>query len=297
MISIAVLPKCWIEDISEGRMDLFEWIDLSVEFECDGLELYGRFLESHETVYLADVRRRVEALGMTVPMMCYSPDFTILDPDARKKEIEKQKEMIRVTAELGGSFCRTLSGQQRSNVTLRQGTDRVVECIEACLPTAERCGVKLVIENHYKDGYWQYREFAQKREVFLAIVNRIDSPHFGVQYDPSNALVAGEDPIELLEAVLPRVMTVHASDRHLLGGTSLEDLQQADGTLGYPDALVHGVTGQGENDYDAIFTRLVGAGFNGWISIEDGENGMDEMKASVDFLKQMRDKYYGAASE
>jgi len=125
----------------------------------------------------------------------------------------------------------------------------------------------------------------------VQIVDRIDSPHFGVQYDPSNALVAGDDPIDVLDAVLPRVMTMHASDRYLAPGTSVEDLRQEDGTLGYPDALIHGVTGQGTNDYDAIFTRLMSVGYDGWISIEDGMGGMDEMRKSVDFLKRMREKY------
>jgi len=291
MISIAALPKCWLEDISDGRMSLFDWIDASVELECDGLELYCRFLKSHDSSHLAEVRRRIEALGMRIPMMCYSPDFTIPDETARGKEIEKQIEMIRVTAELGGEFCRTLSGERRPGVSIQQGVVWVVDCIESCMAAAEACGVRLVIENHYKDASWRYPEFAQKKDVFTAIVNRIDSPYFGVQYDPSNALVAGDDPIDVLDAVLPRVMAVHASDRYLLPGTSLQDMRQADGTLGYPDKLVHGVTGQGENDYDAIFSRLVSAGFDGWISVEDGMNGMEEMKASVEFLKQMRVKY------
>ena len=115
-----------------------------------------------------------------------------------------------------------------------------------------------------------------------------------MQYDPSNALVAGDDHIELLDAVLPRVMTMHASDRFLLPGTTLEEMRQADGTLGYPKNLCHGVTGRGMIDYDAIFQRFAESGFAGWISIEDGMNGMDEMKASVDFLKDMRTKYGGA---
>ena len=110
--------------------------------------------------------------------------------------VEKQIEMIRVTAELGGKFCRTLSGQARREVFAEQGLDWVVQSIEACLPAAEKYDVNVVIENHYKDSYWQYREFAQKRERFEEIVNRIDSPYFGVQYDPSNALLAGDDPIE-----------------------------------------------------------------------------------------------------
>ncbi len=291
MISISAFPKCWLEDITEGRMSLFEWIDQSVQLECDGLELYSEFLESHEPGYLGEVRGRIESLGMCMPMMCYSPDFTIPDAPARREQVARQIEMIRATAALGGEFCRTLSGQSRPEVSVEQGVDWVVECIEASLPAAEECGVKLVIENHFKDGYWKYREFAQKKDVFVQIVDRIDSPHFGVQYDPSNALVAGDDPIDVLDAVLPRVMTMHASDRYLAPGTSVEDLRQEDGTLGYPDALIHGVTGQGTNDYDAIFTRLMSVGYDGWISIEDGMGGMDEMRKSVDFLKRMREKY------
>ena len=290
-MQIAVLPKCWLEDITDGRMGLFKWIDMSARLECDGLELYAGFLESHDPEYLADVRRRIEALGMTMPMMCYSPDFTIPHADARKQEVRKQVEMIRVTAELGGTYCRTLSGQARPDVSIEQGSDWVVECIEACLPAAERCGVKLVIENHYKDGYWKHVEFAQKMEVFVNIVDRIDSPVFGVQYDPSNAIVAGDDPIELLDTVLPRVMTMHASDRYLLPGFSLEDLRQTDGTLGYAKGLVHGVTGKGLNDYDKIFGRLADVGYDSWISVEDGMNGMDELVESVDFLKRMRSRY------
>jgi sugar phosphate isomerase/epimerase len=271
-----------------------DWIDLSAELECDGLELYSGFLESRAPRYLGEVRRRVEALGMRLPMMCYSPDFTMPDAAARRVEIEKQIEMIRVTAELGGTFCRTLSGQRRPEVQIQQGIQWVVGCIEACLPAAERHGVTLVIENHYKDGFWKHPEFAQKSEVFLAILKRLDSPLLGVQYDPSNAIVAGEDPIALLDRVLPRVRTVHASDRYLRPGTTLDDLRQANGTRGYSPNLCHGVTGRGLNDYDAIFSRLVGAGFAGWISIEDGMNGMEDMKASVDFLKKMRAKYGGA---
>jgi sugar phosphate isomerase/epimerase len=291
MISIAAFPKCYLEDITEGKMDVFDWVDMSVQLECEGLELYSGFLKSIEKQYLSRLRNRIESHGMTMPMMCYSSDFTIPDYETRRHEIAKQINIIRVTAELGGQYCRILSGQARPDVSVEQGVDWVVGAIESCLGEAEKCGVKLVIENHFKDGYWQYREFAQKKEVFLSIINRIDSPHFGVQYDPSNALVAGDDPIDILDAVLPRVLTMHASDRYLLPGVSIEEMREEDGTLGYPDSLIHGVTGQGSNDYDAIFTRLTRIGFEGWISIEDGMDGMEEMKASVDYLKEMREKF------
>jgi hypothetical protein len=41
-----------------------------------------------------------------------------------------------------------------------------------------------------------------------------------------------------------------------------------------------------------IFGILAEAGFKGWVSIEDGMNGMAEMQASIDFLRCMRAKYF-----
>ena len=66
--------------------------------------------------------------------------------------------------------------------------------------TRTAAGITLVLENHYKDNYWQYPEFAQKMDVFCELVDRIHSPHFGVNYDPSNTFLAGEDPLDLLDA-------------------------------------------------------------------------------------------------
>ena len=61
-----------------------------------------------------------------------------------------------------------------------------------------RCSTEKKLD---KDNFWTYPEFAQKMDTFCDLVDRIDSPHFGVNYDPSNAYLAGEDPLELLAKV------------------------------------------------------------------------------------------------
>ena len=104
-----------------------------------------------------------------------------------------------MTAALGGQFCRVLSGQRRPEVSREDGLRYAADCIRACLPHAADRGVTLVIENHYKDGYWQHPEFAQQMDVFCDLVDRVgEHPNFGVNYDPSNTILAGEDPLELL---------------------------------------------------------------------------------------------------
>ena len=270
----------------DGTMTLGQWVDLAAPLGIEGLEYYSGFLELQDARRWSAARRTVESRGLVIPMLCCSPDFTQLDANARRTEVEREKTWIRMGAELGASYCRVLSGQRRPGLSRQQGLDCVVECIEACLPEAGRCGVTLVLENHYKDDFWQYPEFAQRMDVFCELVDRIDDRRFAVNYDPSNALLAGDDPLELLRRVKQRVATMHASDRYLMEGT-LEDLRREEnGTEGYARRMRHGVIGRGLNDYDAIFSELRSVGFDGWISIEDGVEGMSQLEESVAFLRR-----------
>jgi len=288
---LAAFPKCFLDALcATAEMTIDEWIDLSAGLDVDGLEMYLPSLPHDSPSELERIRGRVEAQGRSIPMICYSPDFTKPDPEARKKEVEKQKQAVRVAAALGARYCRVLSGQRRPEVSRREGLDWVTECIHELLPFAEDQQVVLILENHYKDGFWNLPEFAQKMDLFLELLGRIPrSAWFGVNYDPSNAIIAGDDPIALLEAVKDRVVTMHASDRYFEGGT-FEDLLRIDAepNLGYANILKHGVIGRGLNDYDRIFSILRAEGFEGWVSIEDGQDpvtGAKDLAESALFLR------------
>jgi sugar phosphate isomerase/epimerase len=286
MPKLAAFPKAFMRPLcKDGTMTLREWVDLAAPLGLDGLEYYSGMLELADPARWAEARRTVEERGLVIPMLCCSPDFSHPDAEFRRVEIEKEKNWIRMAAALGAGFCRVLSGQRRPELTREQGIELVAQSIEACLPEAERCGVTLIIENHYKDDFWNYPEFAQKMDVFCELVERVRHPRFGVNYDPSNAFLAGDDPLELLERVKHRVVTMHASDRSLIEGT-MEDLRREEGGAeGYAKRLRHGEIGKGLNDYDAIFGTLRAAGFDGWVSIEDGVDGMDQLRASVAFVR------------
>ena len=286
---LAAFPKCFMDELCVHKtMTVFEWIDLASTLGVDGLEFYSGFLEDDEA-FLTKVKAALDRHNLAMPMLCCSPDFTQPDPDLLQKEIDHEKRMIEISAFFGGRFCRVLSGQRRPGLSREQGVAQVVRVIKNLLPFAEEHGVVLNMENHYKDNYWQFPEFAQKMDVFVEIVDQIDSPWFGVNYDPSNTILAGEDPLELLERVKNRVVTMHASDRYLKNGT-IEDLRKEEDSIGYAGRLAHGVIGKGMNDYDQIFSTLRAVGFNSWISIEDGMDGMDDLRASVRFLREKMER-------
>jgi sugar phosphate isomerase/epimerase len=286
MPKLAAFPKAFMRPLcKDGTMTLREWVDLAAPLGLDGLEYYSGMLELADPARWAEARRTVEERGLVIPMLCCSPDFSHPDAEFRRVEIEKEKNWIRMAAALGAGFCRVLSGQRRPELTRERGLELVVQSIEACLPEAERCGVTLIIENHYKDDFWNYPEFAQKMDVFCELVERVRHPRFGVNYDPSNAFLAGDDPLELLERVKHRVVTMHASDRTLIEGTLADLRREEGGAEGYAKRLRHGEIGKGLNDYDAIFGTLRAVGFDGWVSIEDGVDGMDQLRASVAFVR------------
>ena len=292
MPKLAAFPKGFIKQLVAGQMSIYEWIELADGLRVDGLEFYNNFADVKDPANWPKIRRAVEDTGMVIPMMCASPDFTIPDAALRKKEVEHEIKAIEMSAALGAKYCRVLSGQRRKDITREEGMGYVVDSINACIPAAQDLGITLIIENHYKDDFWTEPEFAQMMDVFVDLVSRIDSPYFGVNFDPSNAIAAGEEPLELLEKVKHKVLTMHASDRYLANGT-IEDLRKAEGgSAGYVSFFKHGVIGKGLNDYDAIFKTLKDVGFDSWISIEDGVDGMEQMHESADFLREKIKKYW-----
>ncbi len=289
---ISVFPKCYFDELCAGTMDYLQWLRDAKALGGEGIEHYDGFLTPLGPDAARRVRDVMEETGQASSLLCFSPDFTHPDADERARQVQRQKAAIDMSVALGLRHCRTLSGQRLPGMSRAEGVQRTVEGIRASLDYAAERDVVLCMENHYKDGNWTYPEFAQAEDVFLEIIDQIDHPSFGVQYDPSNAIVGGYDPVAFLDRVKHRVVSMHASDRYLVPGATLDDLKETDGSTGYSDKLKHGETGKGLNDYDAIFRILAGIGYDGWISIEDGMNGLDELARSAEFLKAKRAQHY-----
>jgi sugar phosphate isomerase/epimerase len=302
---LAAFPKGFFHQlIARDAMTIEDFVRRSPALGLEGVELYPGFLAAADDGAVAAVRDVADSAGVELPMMCSSPDFVDPSAGAWERAVAQMHELVDIMVELAPRAewrsVRVLSGQAWPGVRVDEGLARAVEGIRAVVDYAAPKGVWVVMENHYKDGLWTYPEFAQSSARFLAIVRQIDSPWFGVNFDPSNALVAGEDPLDLLDRVLERVRTMGASDRSLRPGYGLADLREHRGT-GYPDALQHGVIGQGLNDYVSILAKLSSAGFSGWVSIEDGESGgeqgLEDIAASARFLRRLIGRYWPSVQE
>jgi sugar phosphate isomerase/epimerase len=127
--------------------------------------------------------------------------------------------------------------------------------------------VKLVYENHAKPGSWEYADFSQPPEIFLEVVRQTAGTGLGVNFDTGNAATFAEDPVQLLESVIGRVISIHSSDSSTRG------------------ALNHCLLGTGITPYPALFSCLKQHGWDGWICMEEasqlGRNGVERAASFV----------------
>jgi len=139
--------------------------------------------------------------------------------------------------------------------------------LKAIAETCQDNGVYLGIEQH--------GPYTAKIKSLLRILELVDSPWIRVNYDCGNTFLGGEDPYEMLEAVIDRVVHVHAKDI---------SVKQAEAERGKVTGTPVGCAcGEGVIDWARIVGRLKKAGFDGILSVECGAE--DEAVRSLAYLQ------------
>jgi len=200
--------------------------------------------------------------------------------------------MIRVTRRLGGpgAVCRVLSGQRYPEITRDQGLDWVVACIEQVIPlrastTSSSTGEPL------QGRFWNYPEFAQKQDVFLELLARI--PSAGISAC-STTRPTPSWPATIRSPCSRRggPGREHAcSDRYLAEGSTLDELRQTDGTLGYSPTSAMASPARAER-LRRDFPNSGGAPLSRLGQYRRRDERMEEMAESLAFLRTMSAKYF-----
>ena len=262
-MKLSCLPVSFYPDIIAGRMSLGEWARMGAELGLDAVDASILFFPDRSERALARARRQVEAEGMSLLMMSTYPDFTHPDRSQRAREVDLARETLDVAVSLGMRYVRAIAGQAHPETGRDQGIAWATEGLTSMVEHAQSVGVTVVYENHDQAGVMQYQDFSAPQDVFLAICRATAGIGLGINYDTANAVALTPDPLGLLEQVIDRVLTLHASDTSAVGGH-----------------IVPSVIGRGLVPFQAVFGRLHQAGWEGWISIEEasgqGRPGVEE---------------------
>ncbi len=227
-MKLSCLPVSFFPDILAQRMSVADWACLGKEIGLDAIDLSILFVPERSLQAAATLRRQIEAEGMSVAMLTSYPDFTHPDPAQRGQELALAVETTAIAAELGAKMLRVTAGQAHPETSREDGIAWAVAGLSSLAQMTGSLGVTLVYENHAKPGVWTYTDFSQPPDIFLAIYQATHDQGLGINFDAGNASAFADDPLALLTRVLPRLVSVHASDtalkgelRHVLLGTGV----------------------------------------------------------------------------
>lgn len=266
---VSCLPVSLFPDLIGGKMELKAWAALAVDAGLDGVDLSTLFVRNHTPVLLNQIRKDLEAGGLPVVMITTYPDFSHPDPVQVAREMEYFRHDIALASELGSAYLRVTAGQAHPQVTAADGIQRVVEQFKRADEVAARFGITLLFENHSKPGAWELPDFSHPTDIFLKIAEGIRDTGIGINFDTANPLAYGDDPLPILERILDRLVTVHASDTAVRG--RLEPV----------------LLGEGIVPFTPLFHRLKEHGFDGWICIEEASRrGAEGIRKATAFVRK-----------
>ncbi|MHB1294554.1 MAG: sugar phosphate isomerase/epimerase family protein [Anaerolineae bacterium] len=268
-MKLSCLPVSFFSDIIDGRMSVGDWARLGAGLGLDGVDLSILFVPDHSPSALAKVRRDIEDAGIKLVMVTSYPDFTHPDAAQRARELDLEREVVDVAASLGAEYVRVTAGQLHPQTGRAEGIGWAVEGLTRLLEATKDTGVTLVYENHSKPGVWQYTDFCTAPDVFLEIAKGTAKAGLKINFDAGNAAAYADDAVALLDQVVERVATVHASDTQEHG------------------VLKHVLLGTGVTPYVPLFARLQRAGWDGWVCMEEASNlGRDGVAQAAAFVRQ-----------
>jgi sugar phosphate isomerase/epimerase len=267
-VKLSCLPVSFFADIVGGRMSVPEWARMGRELGLDGVDISILFAADRSRAAIEEMRRAVTDEGMRIVMVTSYPDFTHPDPAQRARELALEQEVIEAAAGLGAQLVRVTAGQAHPQTSRADGIEWAADGLCRLQEWARGTGVTLAYENHAKPGVWQYTDFCQPPDIFLEIARRTEPSGLRINFDIGNAAAYCDDPLALMEAVLPRIVSIHASDTAARG------------------ALQHVLLGAGVTPYADLFARLVEYGWDGWICMEEASYlGREGVAAAAKFVR------------
>jgi sugar phosphate isomerase/epimerase len=249
-------------------------IEKAAEMGFDGIEFLLVQMQSEENSYLQKLKRQAFHAGLDIMGFSTHQGFVFPEKEKRDEEIKKTINQIEVAYKLGIPTMRLNTGRWGTTksfddlmankgiepildgYTDDEGFNWVIDAIEQCIPTAEKCGVVLGLENHWGLG--------RTAEGVLRIVDAVDSPWLQVTADTGNFL---ERQYEQLEMLAPKTFLIQA--KTYFGGGKWYTL---------------------DIDYNQVAEIFRKVNYKGYVSVEF-EGKADPMEAVPQSLEMIRDAF------
>lgn len=242
----------------------YEYIEPMVHW---GRELLSEARYFHSVSMLDDpfrIRDAVEKHGLK--LSAFSSHSQLSKPEIA---VEYLKQAARFAYECGAPIINTHEGHKQTWTTAEEDYVLIKYSIKEAVKVCERRGIKIGLETH--------QTYSLSLEGYDRILNLVDSPCVGANFDTGNAYLGGLDPVSWLERVKNRVIHMHAKD------ISFEQSAAERGKV--MGTAVGCACGDGVVDWEKIVAILRTVPQDVVLSVECGT--MEQAARSIEYLRKV----------
>jgi sugar phosphate isomerase/epimerase len=253
-MKLAVMAYSFSRALETGQMTLPDVVRRVHALGVNGLELMDPLVREEEVPAL---RKALAETGVGVACYDLFCDVVAATPGERQERAARFQAKLRQAAELGARFVMAIPGLKIGSMDPRETRQWFCDALRESHAVAARLGLTLTVENLgiLADVYGRSQQI-------LGICDAV-GPGLKVTYDAGNFLLAGEDTLEALNLLAPRVAHVHFKDWKVVPVGTACAYPGVDGRLYQGTAL-----GDGQVNLPGVVHRLNQLGFKGTVSVE-----------------------------
>lgn len=232
--------------------------------------------------------------GVQISSLAFYPNTMDGDEEKRAKNIAHLKKVIAASAKLGIGLVTTFIGRDQ-NKSVEENIELFRQIWPDIIDYAASLDVKIGIENcpmlFGRDQWPGGQNLMTTPVIWRKLFAIIDSPYFGLNYDPSHFVWQQMDYIQPLYEFKDKIFHVHFKDIKLYP----EKLAQC-GVMAYPlDYMSPKLPGLGDVDWGKFVSALTDIGYDGFacIEVEDKsfESSRERVLDSITLSKRYLDQF------
>jgi sugar phosphate isomerase/epimerase len=228
----------------------------------------------------AATRKMLDEIGIEISGLGYYPNNLHPDPEHRAAVNAHTRKVIRAAARLGVPVMNTFVGRDKDR-SLPENMDEFMKVWPGIVAEADSLGVKVAIENcpmiFSLDEWPGGVNLAHAPAVWREMFERIPSPGFGLNFDPSHLVWQMIDIERAVYEFGHRIFHVHAKDLEIRRDGLYEHGVMSLG-MGWQ---VPRLPGLGEVRWDRFLAALHAVGYRGPVIVEHEDRNFEGSEEAV----------------
>ena len=229
------------------KMTLEDFIQRAVELGVDGVSLESCFIPDLDKSYLAEVKALLDQHELDRVYAWGHPDG--LEGGKSEKAYKEMIASFDHAAAIGAKVMRVVGSSLMFRFeSHEEQIGRLTKMFKDAAKVAEEYDIKMAVENHI--------DFTA--DEILTLLQKVDSPFLGLNFDSGNFLRLLDDPIKGMEKLASHTLATHVKDLKPQKGVAPDEWYFFSSTP----------VGDGLVDNDALARLLDKADFEGFMAVE-----------------------------